>query len=193
MPENSAQGLRSFPVNLIRKSIRFLLQAEGSPESLAVAFALGVFLGFSPLLGLHTLLGLALAVAFRLNKLVVLLGVYLNNPWVILPFYGLSFLLGIQLTGAPDGAAPLDQLTDRLAAIGFTTLLQADFWSWAASQWELLIPFFVGSFALCTAMALASYPLTLYILRRFKPSGGHETGTGAESPLSVRLEIRKTP
>lgn len=156
-------------MRLIRKSIRFLLQAEGSPERLAIAFSLGVFLGFSPLLGLHTLIGLGLAIVFRLNKLVVLMGVYLNNPWVIVPFYGFSFLLGIQLTGMPQGAASIDQLLERIAGIGVTTLLQADFWGWTFSQWRLLIPVFVGSTVLCTGMALVAYPLTLWLLRRFKP------------------------
>ncbi len=158
-------------MRVIRKIIRFLVQADGSPERLAFAFSLGVFLGFSPLLGLHTLLGLALAIVLRLNKLVVLVGVYLNNPWVILPFYGLSMLVGVHITGTPPGASTWGELLARLAEVGVTTLFQADFWNWAASQWKLLIPFFVGSFVLCTAMALAAFPLTLWILRKFKREG----------------------
>jgi uncharacterized protein (DUF2062 family) len=82
-------------VRFLQKAFRALIQVDDSPRRTALAFSLGVFLGFSPLLGLHTALGLAAAVLFRLNKIAVLIGVYTNNPWVVVPFYGFA-------TEAPD-------------------------------------------------------------------------------------------
>jgi hypothetical protein len=51
-----------------------LLNLNDTPERIAFAFAIGVFLAFSPLLGLHTFLGLTLAFLFGLNRVAVLVG-----------------------------------------------------------------------------------------------------------------------
>ncbi|MFQ5738514.1 MAG: DUF2062 domain-containing protein [Acidobacteriota bacterium] len=147
-------------MNLLRRTTRFLLGIPDAPEQTAFAFALGVFLGFSPLLGLHTALGLALAVVLRLNKIAVLVGIYLNNPWIIVPFYGFATWLGLKLTGLPEGVS--------LPAMGAGDIWTAEFWRWLASQWRLLIPAFVGSMVLCTLLSLIAYPVALYFIRKYR-------------------------
>ncbi|MCX6538555.1 MAG: DUF2062 domain-containing protein [Acidobacteria bacterium] len=47
---------------LLRKWIEALLHIHDSPQRTAAAFAVGVFWGFSPFFGLHTILGLIGAV-----------------------------------------------------------------------------------------------------------------------------------
>src|SRR5262245_66491344 len=58
----------------LRRFLDHLLHTHDTPQRTAAAYALGVFLGFSPLLGLHTILGLILAFALSLNRVAVLLG-----------------------------------------------------------------------------------------------------------------------
>ena len=70
---------------LIRRWLGTLLHVADTPERTAAAFALGVFFGFSPFLGLHTIMALALAFALNLNRVATLLGVYSNLPWIIAP------------------------------------------------------------------------------------------------------------
>jgi uncharacterized protein (DUF2062 family) len=70
-----------------RKWLDTLLHIADTPERTAAAFALGVFFGFSPFLGLHTLLGILFAFLLNLNRVAVLLGVYSNLPWIIAPYY----------------------------------------------------------------------------------------------------------
>ena len=72
---------------LIRRWLDTLLHIDDTPERTAAAFALGVFFGFSPFLGFHTLLGIVVAFLFDLNRVAVLLGVYSNLPWIIAPYY----------------------------------------------------------------------------------------------------------
>lgn len=157
---------------MLRQPIRFFLQADGKPHDLALAFAVGVFFGFSPLLGLHTVLGLAAAFLFRLNKVAVLAGVYANNPWVIGPFYVGATWLGLQLTGLPEGAS--------LPRFGLTQIFHSEFWLGLASQWRLLIPTILGSTILCSLMAALAYPLALWAIRKFKtePAAGTGPSTG---------------
>ena len=82
-----------------------LLHTHDTPQRTAAAFAVGVFFGFSPLLGLHTVLGLAFAFALGLNRVAVLLGVYSNLPWILLPYYSVATWLGavILRTEVPPG------------------------------------------------------------------------------------------
>ena len=77
-----------------------LLHIHDTPERTALAFGLGVFVGYSPFLGLHTAMGLALAFAFNLNRVAMIVGVYLLLPWFIGPYYAAATAFGAWLTGA---------------------------------------------------------------------------------------------
>jgi len=69
--------------NAIKQKLRHLLRLDETPHELAKSFAVGVFVAFTPFLGLHTMLVLLLAWALRLNKAVALTGTFVNNPWTI--------------------------------------------------------------------------------------------------------------
>ena len=56
-------------------------------------------LWFSPLLGLHTILGVIAAFLLSLNRVAVLLGVYSNLPWFLAPYYAVATMAGAELTG----------------------------------------------------------------------------------------------
>jgi len=79
---------------LIRRWLDALLHIDDTPERTAAAFALGVFFGFSPFLGFHTVLGIVFAFLLNLNRVAVLLGVYSNLPWVIAPYYAFATMAG---------------------------------------------------------------------------------------------------
>ena len=77
-----------------RRWLEQLLHTHDTPERTAAAYAIGVFFGFSPFLGLHTILGLVVAFAFNLNRVAVLLGVYSNLPWILPAYYSLATTVG---------------------------------------------------------------------------------------------------
>ncbi len=62
-----------------------------------MAFAVGVFIAFSPLLGLHTVLAVLLAWGFRLNKVALFFGAFLNNPWTFAPITATSIWVGSEI------------------------------------------------------------------------------------------------
>ena len=80
-----------------RRWLDQLLHTHDTPQRTALAYAVGIFFGFSPLLGLHTILGLVCAFAFNLNRVAVLLGIYSNLPWILPAYYTLATLLGATL------------------------------------------------------------------------------------------------
>jgi hypothetical protein len=81
----------------VRRWLEQLLHTHDTPERTAAAYAVGVFFGFSPFMGLHTLLGVVVAFAFNLNRVAVLLGVYSNLPWILPAYYTLATTLGAAL------------------------------------------------------------------------------------------------
>jgi len=145
-----------------------LLHIHDTPHRTAVAFALGVFVGFSPLLGLHTALGLVLAFAFGLNRVAVLVGVYVNLPWFLAPYYTVATLAGAAVLRRP---LPHGLLRE------FATLLE----HWPAGELhrlvELLRPllwsYVVGSTLLAAvAAAIAYYAALGFVLARRKRHAG---------------------
>lgn len=140
-----------------RDLLRALLNLGDRPERTARAFGLGVFLSFSPFWGLHTVLGLLIAFAFRLNRFAVLVGVYINNPWTIAPAASLGTALGFTILGVES----------RLPRLTEGELLSRAFWGRMLSDIEhLLLPFFVGNLILAAFVSVIAYAILLRILVR---------------------------
>src|SRR5437879_2121597 len=91
-------------VSAVKDKMRQVLHLGDSPKRTALAFALGVFIAFSPTYGLHTAAVFFLAWAFRLNFLAMMAGNLLNNPWTFLPIVGGSMWVGLLVY--PVGPAP---------------------------------------------------------------------------------------
>jgi uncharacterized protein (DUF2062 family) len=144
--------------SLIRKWLSTLLHIQDTPKRTAAAFALGVFMGFSPYLGLHTLLGVAFAFLLHLNRVAVLLGVYSNLPWFLGPYYVGTTMMGARLLGyrMPRGFG------EQLAELFELSLFGAEFWHELGMVLKpLLWPFLVGSTLGSLVLAAGAYYLAL--------------------------------
>jgi uncharacterized protein (DUF2062 family) len=143
---------------LVRRWLDALLHIDDTPERTAAAFALGVFFGFSPFLGLHTILGILFAFLLNLNRVAVLLGVYSNLPWVIAPYYAFVTAAGTKITGHRLPAA----FKAQLGALFEHSLLENDFWRHLITLLKpLLWPYTVGSALGALLLGVLAYPLAL--------------------------------
>jgi uncharacterized protein (DUF2062 family) len=143
---------------LIRRWLDTLLHVADTPERTAAAFAMGVFFGFSPFLGFHTVLAIIVAFLFDLNRVAALLGVYSNLPWIIAPYYAIVTMIGARIIGhkPPDGLKA--QLTGLLAL----SVFHGEFWHQLITILKpLLWPYTVGSMLGAIIMAAIAYPLAL--------------------------------
>ena len=137
-----------------RRYLRQLLLMDEPPERTAQTFGFGVLVGFSPFIGFHTLIAIAVILLVRVNRLAFLAGVYSNTPWTVAPAAALGTALGVFIIGS-DAALP---------EISYETLSSGRFWSeLTADAWNLLVPFFIGNFILSAAFAMMAY----WILKRF--------------------------
>jgi uncharacterized protein (DUF2062 family) len=143
---------------LIRRWLDTLLHIDDSPERTAAAFALGVFFGFSPFLGFHTVLGIVAAFVLNLNRVAVLLGVYSNLPWIIAPYYAFATMAGARITG--HKLPP--NLRSQLGAMFELTVFASEFWHRLITFLKpLLWPYAVGSIFGAVVLAVLAYPLAL--------------------------------
>jgi uncharacterized protein (TIGR03546 family) len=141
----------------IREQFRSLWSAHTSPQKLALALAVGVFLGASPLWGFHTLLAIALCFLVDLNKPATLFGTLVSNPFLapFLIFFSLetgSWLLY-------DRAAPLSlkEIKENLRSPHWQDLLN-----------EYLLPYCVGSVIVGLALAFVTFWVALWVARSYR-------------------------
>lgn len=106
----------------MRRWLDQLLHTHDTPERTAAAYALGVFFGFSPFLGLHTVLGLAAAFALNLNRVAVLLGIYSNLPWILPAYYTLTTVAGAAMLGVQVPPGLLSDLSSAVTDASWTDL-----------------------------------------------------------------------
>lgn len=149
----------------LKESIKKLLQIEDTPERTALAYSIGIFLGFSPFLGLHTISGIGIAFLFGLNRIAVLLGVWTNTPWGLLPYYTLATWLGTKLLGYKLDYSTFREILDLGTRKGF---LSMDFWNGIYSQKGLFLSFNMGSLLLSSLLALIAYPLSLKWIKFYR-------------------------
>jgi uncharacterized protein (TIGR03546 family) len=128
----------------IRDKFREILKVKDTPHRIAMAFALGVFMGISPLLGLHTIGAFFIAWLLRLNRLVAIIGVYITNPWTIVPIYTFCIWVGARLTG----------LEKIIPAVNWNDV---SFMVFMGELKHLIIPFLVGSIVVGSISAIISY------------------------------------
>ncbi len=145
-----------------------LLHIHDTPERTAAAFGLGVAVGFSPFLGLHTVIGLGLAFFFNLNRVAVLAGLWVNLPWFMAPYYGATTALGAWLIRQRMPPEFLGQLQ----AIRFLPTWRAQADAVGHLLRPLLLPYTLGSLLACVLIGLLTYRLTVAFLlarRRHHP------------------------
>ncbi|MEW6108229.1 MAG: DUF2062 domain-containing protein [Nitrospirota bacterium] len=131
---------KNLVINLMRKGM--------SPTEIAIAVSLGNFIGILPFLGLHTVIALGAAYILRLNIAVVFLGTQISNP------FSFPFILFIS---AQIGNLVINGSLLTLRFTGDVEIVR-----------EYIIPTLVGSLLLGLVVAIASYPVTLRLARRFR-------------------------
>jgi uncharacterized protein len=139
----------------IKEQFRKLLHLDDTPHRIAIAFALGVYIAFSPLVGLHTAMVFLFAWLFRLNTIALLLGSLLNNPWTFGPIFGGCLWLGVKLYGISYDAAPIDWR--HLTVMNLIPQLK-----------PYLIPFVLGTTLIGIIASVIAYLFANYLITQYR-------------------------
>jgi glycosyltransferase involved in cell wall biosynthesis len=112
---------RKFRKKGIRKFLKEdVLHSSDSPKKKALSIVLGVFIGLSPIWGFHTITVLALAVMFKLNKVIAFAFSNVSFPPFIPFILYASLKLGSFITGE-ELVFSMDEMTENY---GFLTHLK---------------------------------------------------------------------
>ncbi|UFH30243.1 DUF2062 domain-containing protein [Chryseobacterium sp. C-71] len=145
---------RNFINNFRKKSFKKfiredVLESDGSNRTKAFSIALGVFVGFSPFWGFHTLLVISLSVLFKLNKVLAFVASNVSLP----PFIPFIIVSSLYL-GAPFVAGDSDIFRQE--------------WNFDLVKNNVL-QYVIGSLILATSMSLISGIATFLFLNKVTP------------------------
>ena len=142
--------------------LKRLLHLQDPPHRTALAFGVGVFIAFSPLLGLHTLMAIVVAFAFGLNRVAVLAGAWVNF-WALAPCYAFGTLIGALMLGTDTGDLRAIDWNQGLGALSST--LGTLFW-----------PIMLGNTVLGAVAAVPAYAVSRKFLEARAKGKSKEPG-----------------
>jgi uncharacterized protein (DUF2062 family) len=140
-----------------RRWVQSLLHVHDTPERTALAVGLGVAIGFSPFIGLHTAMAVALAFFLNLNRVAVLAGAWLNLPWIMAAYYAGATALGAWLLRTPVPPHLMSQIERAWSLSGWDSRIGA----FASLVEPLIWPFALGSLIGSAVLG----PLAYHLLR----------------------------
>ena len=168
--------IRRFQRGVWRKVAAFLklrvLHVDDSPYRIAMGVAVGLFIGWTPTVGIHMLLAIAVCFLLRANKFVAVAAVWANNPFTMLPIFYSNYLVGRTIvsfrTGAKSlNAAELKEIFERFNSLGNALIhfSSGQFWQdLMAVLWKIGIELWIGSVIIGILVAVAGYVVTYYLV-----------------------------
>lgn len=130
-----------------------VMRQNSSPKELATALALGMFIGALPIIPLQSIIVLALAFVFKLNKFAAWMATNYSNAITMAPFYFFLFHLGKVVV--PYEGTPLD--LNRLEMVQIIE-----------SGWDLYVVMFAGGLLFGIPATILTYFLSLYGVRAYR-------------------------
>ena len=155
----------------LRRAARWLLGLKGSPESIALGFAVGVFIALTPTVGAQTLLVIGAALFIRMNLPAAYVSIWISNPLTTLPIYLFNYWVGAKILRMPPGPGwrvIKETVAQVGAAQGFWPTIRAAL----VAIWDLGIdvaaPLWLGSLVVATAGGVLAYFATLPLARFYR-------------------------
>lgn len=162
-----------------------MARLSASPHAIALGFAVGAFVSFTPFIGVHFVLAALLAFFLRASILASAIGTFVGNPMTY-PFIWLAtYNVGASILGRAtktELVLAVPQNSHGLVSEGF--LVQV------AMLWRVIEPVFlpliVGGILLGLICAALSYWLVRVSVGRLKTQRKHRRG-------AWRLPVKSTP
>lgn len=134
-----------------------LLRLKGTPHSISLGAAIGVFIGLTPTIPLHTIIILALTLILRSSFIAgFITSILVCNPLTYVPQYYLALLLGNLVT-------PFHLDWDRVKQVLEVVLSDASFdmriKPLLSLGYEAIVVMLAGGFVLALPFGLATYYL----------------------------------
>ena len=138
-----------------------VLKEKDPPHKIALGLALGIFIGFLPIMGIQMAVVTVFALPLRGNLKAALAGVWISNPLTFIPLYWGNYLFGKLFY-------PVSSISWRNFA---GEMSRAANWDWTAIKAsigsvlhmgaDLLVPLWLGSAILGIVFGVLTYFITV--------------------------------
>ncbi len=159
---------RNFLLKL-RPVFRWVLKLRSSSHAIAGGLGLGMFLAFTPTVGIQIILAVILATLLNVNRPAAMIPVWITNPVTVAPIYTFNYWLGLKFVDGP----PLSEVSSLFINIG-KTMARLEFWdidklfmSVVDMGRETLVPLLVGSLVIGLVTGVTVYLSSLKLLQAF--------------------------
>jgi uncharacterized protein (DUF2062 family) len=158
-----------------------ILHIDDTPHKISLGVAIGLFMAYSPLLGLHLLQIIILSILLRANKFAALVSTWVSNVFTYAIIYYPAYLIGkIICNFFPNYSALSDQqvssLFNKLFAPSnmLTGFYTKEYWR---QFWMLLKQIgpelWIGCLILGSIAAVASYFICYYLIKSHRAKNPH--------------------
>lgn len=140
---------------LYRAYKRFL-KIRGHPREIALGFALGLFVGMTPFMGLHTAIAVPLAALFKWNKISAAISVWITNAVTAPIIYSLTYVVGAKILGIKKafGITDANSFSDL-----YKLILKTPEITWAMT---------IGGIIIGLPLAIIGYYFAFSVIRKYQ-------------------------
>ncbi|MCG6930049.1 MAG: DUF2062 domain-containing protein [Desulfofustis sp.] len=143
-----------------------LLRLRGSPKSIALGTAIGIFIGITPTIPFHTVAIIALTIVTRSSFIAAFIAsMLISNPFTVVPQYSLSLVIGNALTPYHLDWERIRQVLDVVLS---DAALQARIEAVTSLSYEAITVLLVGGTILALPFSVAGYYLFLFLIVSFR-------------------------
>lgn len=128
------------------------MRQKTTPKNLAAACALGMFIGALPIIPFQSIVVIALAFVFRVNKLAAWLATCYSNAATMVPFYYFLYVIGSAVT-------PINVAFDP-NSLAMKEMINAG--------WDVFLVMLVGGLVFGIPATIVTYFVSLYSIRRYR-------------------------
>ena len=154
---------------LRRILVHNILHADDTPHAIALGTSIATFIAILPIIGMQTIVSLALAALFRANKAVCFPIVWISNPLTAVPIYYPCFLLGRFVLASPEQTTAEDVLGKLTLSSSSAGIFEVRFWEdLFFTLVGLGVEIWVGSFIVAAVLAIFAYPLSRWAVNGYR-------------------------
>lgn len=150
----------------MRPVFKGLIRLRGSPQAIAGGFSLGLFIAFTPTIGVQIVLALFLATVLNVNRPAAVLAVWITNPVTIPAIFTFNYWLGSLIWDGPSVSVVSRRLFEM--ATQLTTLdlwaITDQFSAVAELGIDIIVPLILGSIIAGTLSSILTYVILLRLL-----------------------------
>ena len=165
-----------------------LLHLDEPPHRIALGVAIGVFIAFTPTIGLQMLLIFFLTSLFRANAAAGVPMAWLTNPATIPPVFYWNYRIGCLLLGKPDSA--VEEFRKNVSDLVHRDLT---WWTMVKEWWDLVMrvaqPLWVGSVVVGLVLAGVTYGLMYYLITVYRRA--HQRHLAARAAAEAEGRTRR--